>query len=357
MTITDSGVTTTPSTAAINETALELTVRSVHRPTADSVHIVMDPPRPAPHHAPGQYLTILADLDGTALARSYSLTTVPGLDDTMAVVVKRTPGGRLSNFLNDHTRPGQRMTVLPPMGRFTLATDPGLRRHVVLLAAGSGITPIYAIARAVLHREPRSRVTLVYANVGLDDIIFRVELDALAHDHRGRLDISHVLERPAGMPDALAGQLDILRARTLIRAVVPDPATALYFVCGPAAFMDAAVAALAGLDVPDEHVKVERFTAAAAADDAAVHTVRLSGEQTAEMQVPATRTLLEAAEDVGVVIPYSCRVGDCGTCKTRLLRGTVSMSAVDGLTEDEEADGYVLTCVARPTSDVELVLR
>lgn len=346
------------SGAAPGTTPTTLTVRSVHRPTRDSVHIVLDPPGPAIDHLPGQHLTVVAEVDGTTLARSYSLTSVPGLDDALAVVVKRTPGGRLSNALNDRVRAGSTLAVLPPAGRFTLEPDPGQRRHVVLFAAGSGITPVYAIARAVLHREPLSRVSLVYANVGRDDIIFRDELDRLVERHPGRLDLTHLLERADGVPAALTGRLTPDRARSLVLASVPEPAAAHCFVCGPEPFMDAAVAALRGLGVPDDRVRVERFVPPAApAGDAALHRVRVVGPGGAvDLVVPADRALLDAAGSAGVAIPYSCRVGDCGTCRTRLLRGTVQMAAVDGLTEEEEADGWILTCVARPTGDVELAV-
>lgn len=343
--------------------ALTLTVRAVRRLTDRAVEIAFEMPDEAVAYRPGQYLTLHAVHEGQPLARSYSLVTVPGLDDHLAVVVKRTDGGRMSNLLNDTAQAGQRLRALPPMGRFTVDVDPERLRQVVLLAAGSGITPIFGIARALLHHEPGTGITLIYANTRPADVIFLAELDALARRHASRFTIVHLLEDPEGLAEAQPGRLDSERAVALVQELVPDPSGAQYYVCGPTAFMAAAEQALTALDVPVENWHVERFTLAAGIgtpdgdpDELPRHSLTFVQQSTTvATSVDAGATVLEALEKAGVFLPSSCRVGDCGTCRSRLVSGSVTMANVDGLTEEEEADGYILPCVARATSDVDVV--
>jgi ferredoxin-NADP reductase len=335
-------------------TPVGLPVQEVRRLTATAVQLRLPrPPGPRWRHLPGQYLTVAVPVGGRELRRCYSLTSLPD-DATLDVVVDRVDGGAVSTVLTRDLRPGDRLGVLPPAGRFTVDPTPTGRRHLVLVGGGSGITPLYAIARAVLDTEPRSAVTLVHGSRSAAQVVLRDEVAELARRHPGRFDVRHVLDEGPGFASARVGRLDPATTAALLRGVGrPDTA---YYLCGPGP-MTAMVrsALLDELGVDPEAVHVERFTPAAvdvpAGPAAATLTVLADGAGGgSDVAVAPGATLLDALEAAGIPASYSCRVGDCGTCKARLLTGEVAMDEPEGLLPEEEDAGDILLCVARPRS-------
>jgi ferredoxin-NADP reductase len=232
--------------------------------------------------------------------------------------------------------------VLGPSGEFTITPDPAARRHLVLVAGGSGITPILAIARALLDDEPDSRATLIYGNRRASDVIFAAELAALAGD---RLDVRHLLEEPAGRRLDRAGfgaELDAIADRL-------DDATH-YFVCGPAAAMAAVRDELAARGVAPARIHEERFATperTRKASTAQRLTLR-RGAAVVDAVVPPDGTILEAGLAAGVAMPFSCAMGGCGACAVELVSGEVDLDEPNCLTPAERAGGRILACVARP---------
>lgn len=326
-----------------------LTVRAVHHPIPDAVTIAFDrPPGERWDFVPGQHVTLRVAVDGDVHRRPYSLCSDPADADTLAVTVKRVAGGLVSNHLVDHVRAGQRVDVLGPHGRFGTAPDPARARRVILVAGGSGITPLMSIARALLRAEPASMVELIYANRGWRSIIFRSELAALA-SASSRLAVRHVLERPSRR---LACETGRLEGEVLTRVLPLDGDE--YYVCGPAPMMASVCSALSDAGVPDAHVHVERFTSAArtmAPASGAVWSVTFarSGRM---VQVNDDQTLLEAAAEAGLFLPRSCSMGGCGACAQRLVSGDVAMDEPNCLTAAERGEGAVLCCVGRPRGPV-----
>lgn len=334
-----------------------LVVRDVVEETPDARSLVFEVP--AEHaerfrYTPGQFLTVrMPGADGEAAARCYSLSSAPGIDPHPTVTVKRVDGGRVSHWICDAVRPGQEIDVLPPSGRFTPRS---LDADLLLVAGGSGITPIMSIARSVLDGGTGS-VVLVYANRDERSVIFADGLRELGERHPDRLLVLHLLESVEGLPTParLRGVLGPYTGR--------DGA----FVCGPGPFMDAVGATLRELGMPRERVVVERFVslstdpfapaapvpdvdAGAAGAGAARVRVTLDGEQH-ELSWPRNRHLLDVLLDAGLDAPFSCREGACSACSCKIVSGEVAMTRNDVLEDEDLDEGWVLGCQSRPVTD------
>lgn len=338
-----------PAPSEENSPYRQLRVAEVIEETADARSIVLDQPGIGSEFAykPGQFLTLRIPSPDGAIARCYSLASAPGVDGKMKITVKRVQGGVVSNWLCDAVQPGDLLYAMPPAGLFTpTRLDAGL----LLLAGGSGITPMMSIIKAAL-REGSQRIVLVYANRNEQSVIFRGELDRLARAHPGRLIVYHWLESVQGLPgrEQLAG---IVEPYTDYEALL----------CGPDAFMNCGVEALAGLGVDRHRIKVEKFvsltgdpgrhhvpepdTALGPASDLAVE---LDGE-THAMTWPSNQFLLDVLLGQGLAAPFSCREGKCGACACKVVEGEVAMDEDAVLGAEEIAEGWILSCQARPAS-------
>jgi ring-1,2-phenylacetyl-CoA epoxidase subunit PaaE len=333
-----------------------LTVAEVRPEGPEAVAIRLEVPedlRDAFAFAPGQYLTLRAEVGGVDMRRSYSIASLPG--EGLWVGVKHVPGGVFSGFAQG-LRPGDRLRVMPPEGRFT---DPGCGR-LVLVAAGSGITPMVALAGAALARG--AAVTLVYGNRRSETIMFREVLERLKDRYLDRFTLVHVLSREEQDVPLLNGRVDGDRIARLARAGVVDLAGADgVFLCGPGEMIDAVEAACLSLGVDRARIHHERFhmdgeapraprsaaAEAVAAQGVAVEVV-LDGARRGFVMGPGDDTVLAAAERQGVELPYSCRGGMCCTCRCRVTEGRAEMAVNWSLEPWELEAGFVLACQARP---------
>jgi ring-1,2-phenylacetyl-CoA epoxidase subunit PaaE len=304
----------------------------------------------------GQYLTLRTEVDGVDLRRSYSICS--GVDDgTLRVGVRLLPGGVFSGWAAKSMRPGSTLQVLPPQGRFFVGVEPAARRHLLLIAAGSGITPMLSLAKTMLGREPASRITLIYGNRRLATTMFRDEWQDLKNRHLARLTLHHVFSREEQDAPLFNGRLDAARLGEFLRTLVPASSVDEAFVCGPAGMIDGAVAALADAGLAGDHVHVERFgdvNAASAhhveagdADHARV-TLIIDGLAREVEFLLSDPSILDAARRVGLDVPYSCKAGVCSTCKGLLTEGEVRMDRNFALTPTEVEAGFVLCCQAHP---------
>jgi 3-ketosteroid 9alpha-monooxygenase subunit B len=301
-------------------------------------------------YAPGQFLTLRVPSERTgSVARCYSLCSSPFTDDALTVTVKRTADGYASNWLCDHAHKGMRIHVLAPSGNFVPKT---LDDDFLLMAAGSGITPIMSICKSALA-EGNGQVTLLYANRDDRSVIFADALRELSAKYPDRLTVVHWLESLQGLPSATA--LATLAAPYLERPV---------FICGPGPFMDAARAALETLKVPAPQVHIEVFKSLDSDPFAAVKiedidegdqppataVVQLDGE-THTVSWPRNAKLLDVLLAKGLDAPFSCREGHCGACTCTLRGGKVNMEVNDVLEQQDLDDGLILACQSRPESD------
>ena len=348
----------------------DLEIADVRRETADCVSLALRvPPELAAAYrfAPGQYLTLKADIDGHEERRSYSICAAPH-ENELRVAVKRVEGGAFSTFATTKLEAGDRIAVGTPEGRFGPAIDTSAAHVHVLVAAGSGITPVISIAKAVLAGEPRSRVVLVYANRTIDSIVFHEEIEDLKNRHMTRLSLVHVLSRERQDTALLDGRIDAAKIEALARALF-DPATADgFYLCGPFAMVETVKAALAGIGVPASRVHAELFLAPdAAARPAAAKPASTRREGAARVtvvrdgirqvfEVPFDGpSILDAGTAAGLDLPFSCKGGVCSTCRCLKRAGEVEMAANYSLEPWELDKGFVLACQSRPVS-TEIVL-
>ena len=308
----------------------EVRVREVVQETADTTSYVLEVPADFAYRA-GQFVTFRFRLDGATHLRSYSMSSCPGVEADFKVTVKRVPGGIVSNLMNDTLSAGDMVEVTKPAGVFVL--PPG-EADVVAFAGGSGITPVISIAKEALATTPR-KVRLLYANRDRDSIIFERDLAALGVDVTHHLDVDDGFVTPEVVREYIAPDAD-------------------YFICGPGPFMDIVEDTLLDAGVDAARVHIERFTPAtsvpvdAPADGTRV-TIELGGRTAAGDHYPGT-TILQTARQLGLDPPYSCESGTCATCMAKLVEGEVRMRANNALTDDEVADGYILTCQSLPTT-------
>ncbi|ORB84380.1 3-ketosteroid-9-alpha-hydroxylase [Mycobacterium kansasii] len=312
-----------------------------------------DPQIPAERlrYAPGQFLTLRVPSDRTgSVARCYSLCSSPFTDDALTVTVKRTADGYASNWLCDHAHPGMRVHVLAPSGNFVPKT---LDDDFLLLAAGSGITPIMSICKSALA-QGSGQVTLVYANRDDRSVIFGDALRELAAKYPDRLAVVHWLESLQGLPSTT----------TLAKLAAPYTARQV-FICGPGPFMDAAREALQTLKVPAPQVHIEVFKSLDSDPFAAVKLADGGGDDTAPpatavveldgethtVSWPRNAKLLDVLLAAGLDAPFSCREGHCGACACTLRGGKVSMEVNDVLEQQDLDDGLILACQSHPESD------
>lgn len=341
----------------LGDHVLELQIAEVVTETDDARSLVFatpdgpdDPGIPLERlrYAPGQFLTLRVPSDRTgSVARCYSLCSSPFTDDALTVTVKRTAEGYASNWLCDNAQAGMRIHVLAPSGNFVPKT---LDDDFLLLAAGSGITPIMSICKSALA-EGSGQVTLLYANRDDRSVIFRDALRDLATKFPDRLTVVHWLESLQGLPSATA----------LAKLATPYTDRSA-FICGPGAFMQAARDALEALRVPAQQVHIEVFKsldsdpfAAVKIEDSgdappATAVVELDGE-TRTVSWPRSAKLLDVLLDAGLDAPFSCREGHCGACACTLRNGKVHMEVNEVLEQQDLDEGLILACQSHPESD------
>jgi ring-1,2-phenylacetyl-CoA epoxidase subunit PaaE len=338
-----------------------LEVAEVRRETADSVSVAFAVPavlRDAYRFAPGQNLTLKADIGGEELRRCYSICS--GIDDgELRIAVKRQPGGVFSSFVNERLAPGQAVDVMTPAGNFTVPVD-GAARTYLGIAAGSGITPLLSIIKTVLAREPKSRFFLLYGNRSTQSIMFRETLDDLKDRFLDRLSLAHVLSRETQDMPALSGHIDGDKIALFLRGLGAPATIDHSFLCGPAGLVEAAKRKLWELGIAEERIHVERFSTDGAPAPrpiprAADAPRRAIAEAEAVLDgirhrfsIGADETVIEAALANGLELPFSCRGGMCCTCRARLVEGQVAMDQNYSLERWELDAGYVLTCQSRP---------
>jgi 3-ketosteroid 9alpha-monooxygenase subunit B len=290
-------------------------------------------------YQPGQFLTlrIPSERDGS-VARCYSLSSSPLTGDPLTVTVKQTTGGYASHWIAGNVRPGTTLDVLPPAGMFVPSS---LDDDFLLLAAGSGITPVMSILKSVLAAGA-GRIVLVYANRDERSVIFGSALRELAATAGSRLLVVHWLDVLQGLPTA-SGLMPLIR---------PFRGCQIY-ASGPDAFLSAVRAAAGAIGVPPRGVRVERFLslqhnpfdapAPVAAGVAATLEVTLDGT-TRSLDWPAGARMLDILIGAGLDPPFSCREGICGACACQLTGGKVEMANNEVLEDTDLADGYILAC-------------
>jgi ferredoxin-NADP reductase len=341
-----------------------LVCRAVRQETHDVKTFVFSAPEPRLfRYAPGQFITLELEIGGQAMQRCYTLSSTPSRPDTVSITVKRVPGGTVSNWLHDNLEAGARVKVRGPTGAFSCFLHPmPAKQKYLFLSAGSGITPLMSMARAMHDMVLDADIAFVHSARTPDDIIFARELELMACNRNGLFRLGTVCERRGAQP-AWSGFNGFL-GLAVLQNVAPDYRERQVFTCGPAPYMAAVRAMLegAGFDMAayhEESFSFETLAQEAASEEAAVAeegagftvTFSRSGD---EVTCPPGQTILGAAKAAGVRLPISCTQGLCGTCKTKMVSGQVDMKHAGGIRQREIDHGWILPCCSKPLGDVVL---
>jgi ferredoxin-NADP reductase len=345
----------------------ELTIARIFQETDDvkTFRLVAVGGGPLPFvHAAGQYLNLALTIDGRRVHRSYTIASSPTRTGYCEISVKHTVNGYGSRHLHETWREGQRVRVSAPAGRFVFTGNDGDR--IVLIAGGIGVTPMMSVVRDLTDRGWQGRIYLLFSIRAVRDFVFREELSYL-QTRFSNLSVRVFVSDDPGTPwDGPRGRI----TRDVISDFVPGLRRGPIMLCGPAPMMTAMREILVGMGVPDDEVLQEAFVSPPMVetnavisdpesqvdeprpDGAAVNVLFKRARKTAEL--PGEQTVLEAAEGAGVPIPFECRSGICGQCKTPLVSGRVTMDVQDALTAADRLKGLILACQARAVRDIEV---
>lgn len=348
-----------------------LTVKRVSPEAAESAAITFGVPaalRDAFQFEPGQFLTLRATIAGQDVRRTYSISSPRSQysrTGELEVGIRPVEGGVFSNWATRHLRAGDTLQVMPPDGRFTVKKQRAI--HRVGFAAGSGITPILSIAATTLEEQPGSKFTLVFGNRRMASVMFNEALQDLKDRFADRFTMVHILSRQAQEVDLLQGRIDADKVRALVATLLPARSMDEVFICGPEAMITATETALIAAGVPQNRVYTERFTsgpevAAKVQADSDARAVQANKGKSIHMMVlldgkhhaltlSADESVLDAALNAGLDIPYSCKGGVCSTCRCKVTKGTVAMQKNFTLDAPDVAQGFALSCQAHATSD------
>jgi ring-1,2-phenylacetyl-CoA epoxidase subunit PaaE len=343
-----------------------LRVKSITPDTDEAVIVSFDVPaalRNEFQFTQGQHLTLRTQLEHKEQRRSYSICS--GVDDgELRIGVRRVAGGLMSNWINTQLKVSDNIDVLPPEGRFFVPIDASKTRHYLGIAGGSGITPILAIMKTVLAREPQSTFTLIYGNRRQSSTMFKDELEDLKNSYLTRLSLHTVFSQEHMDSPLNTGRLTQAKLAEFLAALINPAMLDHVFVCGPFGFNDEAEAALTKAGIPAAHIHIERFgvpnealgktskpaTLPGDAPQAVIHIIRDGVSREIEFRTEHGN-VLEAAAAAGLEVPYSCKSGVCCTCRAKLIEGKVRMGRNFALEPQEVAAGFVLTCQAHPLTE------
>lgn len=358
----------------MNTNFYQLKISNIQKETTDCVSLTFDVPsnlKETFHYLAGQYLTLRFTLNGKEERRAYSMSSSP-LEGTWAVSVKRVEKGLVSNHICNTLKIGDLVEVMPPQGRFTPPLSIGQSKTYFLFAAGSGITPLFSILKTILEEEPMSQVKLLYGNRHEDSIIFKDALDALQKKYEGQLFVEHILSQPkiekkgswlfGKKTTSWTGKIGRCNATVVNEYLGANPIStkdgATYFICGPESMMTSIENELKRRNVEPKSIHVEHFLSSTnpktaknvSSSNASKLIVHLNAKRM-DFEVEAGKTVLDTLVKHKVDVPYSCTAGACSTCMAKIVKGAGKMDACFSLDPEEIADGYVLTCQLRPTTE------
>ncbi len=339
-----------------------LSVSKITSQTSDTVSVAFEIPNELKkefEYTSGQYLTLKFNINGQEERRAYSLCSSPYTDELHEVAVKKVENGIVSTYINDVLKRGDAIEVMPPQGGFIIEPSVSNTKHYVGFAAGSGITPIISMIKTVLSEEPNSKFTLVYGNKTKDSTIFRKELSSIESNN---FDLVSIYSREQTGDTLTEGRIDKQKAAALFKEKSELLQADGFYMCGPEEMIAGTAETLKNLGVADDKVHYELFTTPVLlVQETKQETNNFEGDATVTViyddeEVKFTLnsngdTILDAAMENDVDVPFSCKGAVCCTCKALVTEGRAVMTANYSLSESEVEEGYILTCQAHPASE------
>jgi len=337
---------------------LKLIIKEVKRETANAVSILFNVPdelKPDYKFIAGQYLNLKLTLDNQEIRRAYSICSAPESGE-LRIAVKAVKNGLFSQFANTKLKAGDVLEVGQPEGKFTFEPDAERQKNYAAFVAGSGITPVLSIIKAILKSEPKSSFVLVYGNRTPEDTIFYQELHDLQLQYVGRLFVHYVFSQ-AKAENALFGRIEKSAVNFVLNNKHKELEFDKFYLCGPEEMINTVSAILKEKNVKDSAIKFELFTSSSQEHEIKTslegHTkiTVLVDDDEVSFEMSQKQTILDAALKQGIDAPYSCQGGICSSCLARVTSGTAEMTKNSILTDKEIASGLILTCQAHPTSE------
>ncbi|TLV01045.1 ferredoxin--NADP reductase [Dyadobacter luticola] len=341
----------------MSESILSLRVKEIRNEASDSKTFVFESMDGARiDYKAGQFLTFLIQMHGHEVRRSYSMSSAPGTDLNPAITVKRVPNGEISRFWIDHVKVGDTFDALPPSGRFVLDEAGENPRDLILIGAGSGITPLFSLLKQTLKTSETDHVTLIYASRNSSNTLFWDEIETWQKHYPERLSVIHIHSQPADDWNGIRGRINNTRLEQLInKSLRFDRADARFFICGPFDLMRSTEITLHFMGFSNAQIRKENFVITSPPPpppDSFSHKILLHfRKQMHHLLVPAHTTVLDAALAEGIHLPYSCKGGRCASCAGICKNGKIHMSVNEVLTDRDLKDGWILTCSAYVDSD------
>jgi ring-1,2-phenylacetyl-CoA epoxidase subunit PaaE len=342
----------------------KLSVKEVKQETENTVSVAFDIPNELAedfNYRSGQYITIRTLINGEDVRRAYSLCSAP-FENDFRIGVKKIENGKMSTFLNDHLKAGDEIEVMPPAGNFVVKDG---EKNIVAFAAGSGITPILSMVKSVLSND--GSFTLYYGNRTSEETIFKNELDALKNQYGSKFNLNYIYSKEGSNDALFEGRITADKCKALIESNENLLKADAFYSCGPEEMILAVSAVLKELGVNENKIRFELFTAPSTDveesresggsqfDGESDVTIIVDGE---EFDFPLNgdgEFILDAAVEAGADVPFACKGAVCCTCKAQVVEGKATMEMNYALSEEEVAEGYILTCQAHPASEKVVV--
>lgn len=300
-------------------------------------------------YSAGQHLTIKVNRHGEILYRTFSISSVPNTGNSLTLTIKKIKDGKVTNYLADSLRVGDTLEVTSPSGQFFINPEPAHQKHYVMIAGGSGITPIYSMIGAILKFEPKSKITLLYANRNSNSIIFKEKLEQWTKEFYTQLEVKHFLSEEENPKKAIKGYITRISLEEMLKEYGKSKLD--FYLCGPEIMTNKLLDDLASLGVAKDKIHRELFLITTQTQESASQKAKVSAKvlsKTYQFETQDGKTILQSGIEQNVPLPFSCQNGLCGICKMKCIQGRVIMKSNQVLTEQDLKDGYILTCQSLP---------
>jgi ring-1,2-phenylacetyl-CoA epoxidase subunit PaaE len=297
----------------------------------------------------GQHITIKVSIKGENLYRTFSISSIPNTDNSLTLTIKKIKGGKVTNYLAENLNVGNSLEVTAPSGQFYLNPEPANKKHYVMISGGSGITPIYSMIGTILKFEPKSKITLLYANRTSNSIIFKEKIEQWTKEYPTQLEVKHFLSEEENPQNAVKGYITRISLEEMVNNYGKNKLD--FYLCGPEIMTNKLIHDLEYLGIPKNKIHRELFLINTPTQKNASHIAQVTAKVFGKMyhfETQESKTILQSGLEQNVPLPFSCQSGLCGMCKMKCTEGKVLMNSNQALTEKDMTDGYILTCQSLP---------